>query len=625
VNFEMGVIDEIKQRVDIVEVVSEYVPGLKKAGRNFKALCPFHAEKVPSFYVFPERQSWHCFGSCGTGGDVFSFVMKKEGIDFGEALRLLAQRTGVSLSQKQPDEREKETERLRYMNEAVAEYYHRLLIHSSEAKEVRAYLARRGISEKSIENFQLGFSLDNWEALRQYLIGKGYKENELLAAGLLVEKEQGGSYDRFRNRLMFPIRDISGRVLGFGARVLDDSLPKYMNSPQTAIFDKSSILYGIDHAKASIRRKDVAVVVEGYMDAIIAHQYGYENVVASMGTALTEKQVSIFKRLTKNLTLALDADTAGEMATLRGEGVIAHTFGQPVSVPGWVDARILGYESLYDAEWKVAVLPAGKDPDEIIREDAQHWQQLVDKAMPLLDYIFDVVVSKLDLTKLEDKSSAVDQLSVVLNNIKGPIRRAHYIAHYVQKLARLTGVDEQPLALAFKRARPFKQKREAAPQPSALIPFISSASPLEEYCLFLLIRYPELRGWADELSADYFEHSENRELFLAWRNAPDLDSMRRGLEKALQEYLEALLTKALPPINERTCEDALADCVHRLQERWLRGLKLKEELLISDAQSEGDATGLEKQQELELSVKTTSTQLGKVFLHKRAKKPNGKS
>jgi DNA primase len=614
----MGVIDEIKQRVDIVDVVSEYVPGLKKAGRNFMALCPFHSEKAPSFCVFPESQSWHCFGSCGTGGDVFSFVMKKEGLDFGEALRLLAQRAGISLSQKQQDESGKETERLRHMNEAVAEYYHRLLLQSSEAKEVRAYLARRGISEKSIENFQLGFSLDSWEALRQYSIEKGYRENELLAAGLLVEKEQGRSYDRFRNRLMFPIRDISGRVLGFGARVLDDSLPKYMNSPQTAIFDKSSILYGIDRAKANIRRKDVAVVVEGYMDAIIAHQYGYENVVASMGTAITEKQVSIFKRLTKNLTLALDADTAGEMATLRGEGVIAHTFGQPVSVPGWVDVK---YESLYDAEWKVVVLPAGKDPDGIIREDAQQWQQLVDKATPLLDYIFDVVVSKLDLTKLEDKSSAVDQLSVVINNIKDSIRRAHY----VQKLARLVGVDEHTLASALKRTRASKMKRETVSQPSALVPFLSTGNPLEEYCLFLLISYPELRGWAEELSAGYFEHSENRELFLAWHNAPDLNSMRRGLEETLQEYLEALLTKALPPINERTREDALADCVHRLQERWLRSLKLKEELLISDAQSEGDATGLKKQQELELSVKTTSTQLGKVFLHKRAKKPNGKS
>jgi DNA primase len=266
-------------------------------------------------------------------------------------------------------------------------------------------------------------------------------------------------------------------------------------------------------------------------------------------------------------------------------------------------------------------LPAGKDPDEIIREDAQRWQQLVEKATPLVSYTFDIVVSKLDLTKLKDKSSAVDQLSVVINNIKDPIRRAHY----VQKLARLVGVDEHTLASALKRTRASKMKRETVSQPSALVPFLSAGNPLEEYCLFLLIGYPELRGWAEELSADYFEHSENRELFLTWRDTPDLDSMHRGLETSLQEYLEALLTKTLPPINEGAREGALADCVHRLQERWLRGLKLKEELLISDAQSEGDATGLEKQQELELSVKTTSTRLGEVFLHKRAKKPKGKS
>src|SRR4030042_4268403 len=324
----MGVVDEIKQRVDIVEVASEYIPGLKKAGRNFKALCPFHPEKVPSFYVFPERQSWHCFGACGMGGDVFSLVMKKEGVDFGEALRLLAQKAGVSLTPKQGDEREETAERLKKINEADAEYYHHLLLQSPEARWTRSYLGQRGISDKTIEEFQLGFSPDSWEALRGELTEGRYPGGELVSAGLLVEKEQGGTYDRFRNRLMFPIRDIAGRVLGFGARVVDDSLPKYLNSPQTAVFDKSNSLYGIDRAKSGIRKQKLAVVVEGYIDVLAAHQFGFNNVVASLGTALTERQIGIIKKLTKSLVLALDADTAGEMATLRGIEVASHTFDQ---------------------------------------------------------------------------------------------------------------------------------------------------------------------------------------------------------------------------------------------------------------------------------------------------------
>ncbi|MCX5998766.1 MAG: CHC2 zinc finger domain-containing protein [Chloroflexi bacterium] len=231
----MDAIGEIKQRVDIVELASEYVPGLKKSGRNFKAPCPFHAEKVPSFYVFPERQSWHCFGACGTGGDVFSLVMRKEGVDFGEALRVLARRAGVSLAPPRVDEGQRQEDKLREINEAAADYYHNLLLHSGAAVIARDYLAQRGVSAKSTEDFQLGFSPDSWGALREQLVQRGYSEDELLASGLLVEKDHGGTYDRFRNRLMFPIRGADGRVVGFGARALGSSLPKYLNSPQESM------------------------------------------------------------------------------------------------------------------------------------------------------------------------------------------------------------------------------------------------------------------------------------------------------------------------------------------------------------------------------------------------------
>jgi DNA primase len=249
----MSVVDEIKERLDIADVISGYV-SLKKAGRNFKGLCPFHAEKTPSFIVFPDTQSWHCFGACGTGGDVFSFIMKRENIEFGEARQLLAKRAGMELAPRGPAEtaEEKRKERLREINTAAAQYFHNLLLQSKEGARAREYLARREIASETISAFQLGYALDAWEALKGHLVSRGYKVADVLAAGLIVEREGGGYYDRFRGRLIFPIRDMRGQVIGFGGRVLDDGLPKYLNSPQTPLFDKSSVLYGIDQADQEI-------------------------------------------------------------------------------------------------------------------------------------------------------------------------------------------------------------------------------------------------------------------------------------------------------------------------------------------------------------------------------------
>jgi DNA primase len=334
----MGVIDEVKLKLDIVQVISEYVP-LKKAGRNYKSACPFHSEKDPSFFVFPERQSWHCFGACGTGGDIFSFIMKKEGVDFGQALRLLATKAGVTLIEQAGHRREAESherESLFEINEAAASYYHHLLLTASSAKAANDYITGRGISADTIKDFQIGYAPEGWDTIKQLLQGKGYTEAELLTAGSLVEGESKNRYDRFRNRLMFPIRNIQGKVTGFGGRALDDSLPKYLNSPQTPVFDKSSSLYGIDRAKTYIRQQDRAVIVEGYMDVLAAHQYGYKNVVASMGTAMTDKQLAILKGLTRNLVLALDADAAGEEAVARSGEMVDKMLPVPPSFYGWI-------------------------------------------------------------------------------------------------------------------------------------------------------------------------------------------------------------------------------------------------------------------------------------------------
>jgi len=581
----MGVIDEVKQRTDIVDIVSQYTH-LTKAGRTFRGLCPFHSEKNPSFFVYPEQQSWHCFGACNTGGDVFSFIMKKEGIDFGDALRRLAEKAGVTISSRsEPEAGKKERERLYQVNQAAAHYFHNLLLNSPTGEKARNYLASRSFSPKTITDFQLGFSLNNWEALKQYLVSNGYTESELLTTGLVVEAEGGKSHDRFRNKLMFPILDIRGRVIGFGARVLDDSLPKYVNSPQTPVFDKSSSLYGINLAAAAIRQQNVAVIVEGYMDVITAHQNSFNNVVASMGTSVTEKQVSILKRLTKNIALALDADTAGEEATLRG----------------------VGYENILDAEVKVIILPRDKDPDDVIKQDTKTWQTLMEEALPVIDYTFNMVSSKLDLSTAKDKSIAVDKLLPIIAEIKNDTRRDHYS----RKLAELIGVSYHNIEAALSRIKPDRRAKE--PRQKAMVsathPLLSS--PLEEYCLALLLQYPALTDGGQGLSPEYFESSENREILIAWQKVKDQSSLKAELDTAIWEHLDSLITKSIP---SNRIEHKYADCVLRLRERFYRSLEAKRgEILSLEAETGGTAAELAKLEEQGIE---SSIQLGEVFTQK---------
>jgi len=571
----MSAIDEIKQRVDIVDVVSQYAK-LTKAGRTFRALCPFHSEKNPSFFVYPEQQSWHCFGACNTGGDVFSFVMKKQGIDFGEALRMLAQRAGVTLpSRAERGGEDREKQKLYEVNEAAAQYFQSQL-DAKAGEKAKAYLLKRGLSQKTIADFQLGFSPDKWEALKQHLIDTGYTEAELLNAGLIIEGEGGKTHDRFRNKVMFPIADARGHITGFGARVLDDSLPKYINSPQTPLFDKSGTLYGINLAKDAIRQQELAVIVEGYLDVITAHQNGFQNVVASMGTSVTEKQVSTLKRLSKNMALALDADAAGEEATLRA----------------------VSYENTLDAEVKVIIMAKGKDPDDVIKEDAKAWEGLVREALPIVDYTFNVVTAGLDLTKASGKAQAVDKLLPIVAEIKNPIRQAHYL----QKLAQLLNVSERSIEAALARIRPRQgriklPKQETTPSRHPLL-----SSPVEEYCLALLLQHPELKGSAQGFLAEYFENSENREIFIAWQQSDKIELVKESLEPEIHEHLESLLTREL--LGDRI-EQKYAECALRLREKFLRSLTMKiQSVLALEAESGGGAAELAKLEEQRIAAKT---------------------
>jgi len=607
----MSVIDEVKQRTDIVEVVSRYV-SLKKAGRNLVGLCPFHSEKHPSFFIYPEQQSWHCFG-CNTGGDVFSFVIKKENIDFGEALRLLAERAGVTIPSKfEREEGKGEKERLYQVNEAAAQYFHNLLLTSPAGEKARSYVANRGFSAKTIADFQLGFSLNSWESLKQHLLERGYTEDELSTAGLAVEAEDGKTHDRFRNKLMFPILDIRGRVIGFGARVLDDSLPKYVNSPQTPPFDKSSSLYGINLAAAVIRQQEVAVIVEGYMDAITAHQNGFNNVVASMGTSVTDKQFNTLRKLrAKTIIFALDADVAGTEALLRAEETTRKELSKD-SIPVFYRNMIVAFANVPDIEIKVFILPEGKDPDDVIKEDAKIWQQLTEDALPIIDYTFNMVTAKLDLTTARDKSLAADKLLPIIAEIKDNIRRDHYL----QKLTKLIGTSYNSVEATLKGYLTKRKAREPKQEAVAHVRRSLVSNPLEEYCMALLLQHPELKGSHEDFSPEYFENSENREIFIAWQQVNNLQSLKEKLDTAIHEYLDTLINRDLPPTEVK---QRYANCILRLREKFLRSLEAKRaEALALEAESGGTSAELAKLEEEGIEP---SVQLREIFAQKGQRRP----
>ncbi len=582
----MSVIDEVKQKIDIVEVISQYAT-LKKAGRNLTALCPFHSEKNPSFFVYPEQQSWHCFGACNTGGDVFAFVMKKEGLDFGEALRTLAERAGVTLpSRTAQREKKEEKEEFYSINDAAALYFHNLLLNSPAAEKARKYATQRGFTLKTIADFQLGFSLDGWEDLKQYLKEKGHTEETMVAAGLLSKSDDGRTYDRFRGKLMFPIRDSRGRVTGFGARVLDDSLPKYVNSPQTPTFDKSGTLYGIERAAAEIRKQDRAIIMEGYMDVIMAHQNGSSNAVASMGTAITETQVNILRKLSKNLVLSLDADAAGEEAML----------------------RTVNYENILNNEIRVIILPEGKDPDDVIKEDINNWQILIDRAVPLIDFMFEKTTANLDLSTARDKSGAVENLLPVIAAISDPIRQAHYL----QKMAGLVDVDMGTIKASLSRLKttPVRRKVPARQPATNGIPGKGASSSKEEYLLAMLLQFQELKKTSistEELLPKYFLNSENREIFNAWQEAKDINELKEKLDSAIYEHFDTLININLP-VTEINVEKRYEDYIIELKKKYIKNLFA---MKAASAEPVDDASSQE--------IIDTSNQLHKIEIHSSEK------
>jgi DNA primase len=585
----VSVVDEIKARLDIVDVVSDTV-NLKKAGRSHTGFCPFHTNtKTPSFVVFPDTQTWRCFGACADGGDVFSFVMKRESFDFKSALELLAQRAGVPLPEYAASSTGyEEQDKLLELTSAAAAYFHQLLTSSPAATKTREYLAGRELTAETIATFQLGYALDEWEALKNHFIERGYSTEELLATGLIVERDDGSpGYDRFRHRLMIPIRDVRGRVIGFGARALStDQVPKYLNSPQTMLFDKSATLYSLDLARKHIRESGQVVIVEGYMDAIQAHQRGARNVVAQMGTSLTESQLKLIAPSANQIVLALDSDTAGNAATMRGLSLARQLL--PKKHRATSTSRGIAYEAHIEQEIYIAALPAGKDPDDVLREGLEVWQAFITQAVPALDFYETLILRAADLTTPQGKSIAVRELIPIYREIKDDVEKMAR----VQRLARKTSLDER-LLLAELKSKPVKARPVSRPQtpepeaPSALpepVPGttqLTAGMGLEEYCLGLILSHPLSLAMANDileregvpgLTASDFRRGENKEIFKSlqlWTvsETPKIETLVTMVDEVLERRLALLASqwhrRPLPP--EENVNQDLSVAVLRLR------------------------------------------------------------
>lgn len=411
------IVEQIRASSDIVEIVSDYVR-LKKQGRNYVGLCPFHNEKTPSFMVSQEKQIYRCFG-CGEGGNIFSFLMKRGNLSFPEAVAVLAERSGISIPEEDDPERDaraKKTEQAYKLNELVKDFYQYVLKNHDIARGARSYLEQRGVTPETADKFQIGFAPPSWDSQINFLKKKGYSVEILEQMGFILAKTKGapGYYDRFRNRIMFPVWNIQGKVVGFGGRVLDDSLPKYLNSPETPLFNKGHLLYGINKALESIRRLDQVIIVEGYMDVISCHQAGIENVVASLGTAFTPEQGKLLLRYTRQVVFAYDADTAGVNAAMRGWQVLDD-----------IGCRV-----------RVVSIPEGKDPDDYIRNHGPEQFLLLvnERALSLSDYKTDRALEKYDIYTLEGKFKIASEVIPSIINLSNEIEKDEAIMKLAKRL-----------------------------------------------------------------------------------------------------------------------------------------------------------------------------------------------
>ena len=607
----VGTAEAVKQKIDIVDYVAETVP-LKKAGTIFKGLCPFHGEKSPSFVVTPARGTWHCFG-CGMGGDIFSFVMQRDNVDFPTALRSLAGRAGVEISERTSRE---DAQRKRYRDalEAAISFYHSVLTTHPQGQPALDYLRGRGFTDATISSFQLGWAPDSFSAMTHALMGKRQiSETDLEGAGLVSRSQRGkGVYDRFRARVMFPIRDQNGGATGFTGRVLGavgtspaggrDQGPKYLNTPATVLFDKSRTLYLIDRAKNAIRKQQRVVLVEGNTDALMAHQQGFENVVCSMGTALTAGQVELLTRYAPRVALAYDVDTAGQGAATFGATELTALVGEI--------ERSEHKGRLTDVD--VVRLPEGMDPDEVIRDDPDTWRERTEDPQPIMEFLIDQAAERTDIRSVPGRQRMVDSVLPTLRIIADPVRRDGYL----QLLSRRSGVDERVLLEALRAPDSASGRRSGAhagakisldavmASPGALDPTAveRALEPVESSLLRLLLTHPGLiASAAGRLSPAMLSTTLARELLGALLAAPvpfDRAAFLAGLEPTMETVARTLysLTDPLPP-TEDALHQSLDQSLLTLERARLHELLEFKQAELSEAESAGDTASRDQLQQ----------------------------
>jgi DNA primase len=683
-------IETIKAKIDIADEIGLIV-ALQKSGKSLKGLCPFHNERSPSFYVFRETQTWHCFG-CNEGGDVFSFVQKQQALDFHETLHYLAEKASIPVEEYSGGNAEGEREtsaakdRLRKLNEDALLWFHQMLLRSKEATDARAYVQSRGISPASVLAFGLGYASDQWDSLTRYLLGQGHTEEELVTAGLarwreseVLTSERAGIYDYFRNRLIFPIRDIRGRIIGFGGRALGETKPKYLNSPQTILFEKNTVLYAIDMAKDAIKQAGQVVIVEGYVDAVIAHQYGTKQTVACIGSAITEKHIQQLKKMTKQVTLALDPDAAGSAATEQGIQEALKGFDRtvvPVLLAGNRNTHphagsngqrglasqnkqqqsrgIVRLEEQVDAEINVLQLPAGEDPDEVIRRDFPTWLYAVSHPLALIDYYFVVKTVDLNLREPDGKAKAAKRLLPIIAMISDRIKRDAYI----RKLSAIISIDERSLYEELQQVlrgqkstgvtvdfsgkapttrytgQPAAQYKnelgndhsekehegsKGAPvqivaanrQSAGLDRQAESTLKWEDYLIGLLLQNPSLSPLICViLNEGDFAGTDTRELYRLLNSMDQRDSSpsHQPFENFVPSALMPAVTRAIEcvelrsPDNGDALEKEAVQCATRLKRMRLLQLNKELKFLLQDAADAGDIPALRQLQQQLLAI-----------------------
>ncbi|RLC38133.1 MAG: DNA primase [Candidatus Nealsonbacteria bacterium] len=518
-------IQEIKDRLDIVEVVGSYIK-LQKTGQNYRALCPFHSEKKPSFFVSPARQIFKCFG-CGASGDIFKFIMLIEGVEFGDALRILARRAGVELKPYRPELKTKRS-RMYEICELSCRFFEKQLEESSVGKRAKEYLLKRGVTEESIKKWRLGYAPNTWQGLSDFLVGKGYKRGEVVEAGLAIESEKSQMpYDRFRGRIIFPIFDLNSQVVGFAGRVFEkvqneEEIAKYINIPNTLLYDKSRVLYGLNFAKMKIREKDACILTEGYMDVILAHQAGFENTVATSGTALTPYQLKILKRYTNNLLTAFDMDVAGDMATKRG----------------------IDLAQKEDFNVKVITMPKESDPADIIAQNPKTWASLINKAKEIMNFYFESALSAFDKESPEGKKEIAKLLLPKIKVISNKILQSHWI----QKLAEALKVSQEAIAEELKKIIP--KSEEISPEPQVSPPAPKTRKEiLEEKVVSLIFNSPQCLNYLEKEDLEVFSPQIKTILTCFKKEMPTnsqaIDKLIKKLEKESEEMKNLLLTLSL--------------------------------------------------------------------------------